>query len=105
MKINILGTEYQVVTDNDLIEDNLDGCCYPFLKELRVRPVENLGSRDSTAQEKQMIYNEVLRHEAIHAMFWESGIADWYDNEDLTDWIAKQFPKMAKIFEQLGCEG
>jgi hypothetical protein len=43
----------------------------------------------------------------MHAFFCESGITYRYskDEEDfLVDWIARMYPKMKKIFEELGVE-
>ena len=43
-----------------------------------------------------------IRHELVHAFAYESGLAEnspWAFNEEMTDWIAIQFPKMLKAFE------
>ena len=43
----------------------------------------------------------------MHAFFNESGITYKYDGEDedfLVDWFARQYPKIKKIFEELGVE-
>jgi hypothetical protein len=47
---------------------------------------------------------KVIRHEVIHAFFFESGLGDssYGKNEELVDWIAMQFPKIAEVFEELG---
>ena len=53
------------------------------------------------------IYKEgikVIRHELVHAFIFESGLCEccsWADNEELVDWIARQFPKMNKVFSEL----
>jgi hypothetical protein len=31
-------------------------------------------------------------------------MSEWARNEEMTDWIAKQFPKMSKVFTELGVE-
>lgn len=46
-------------------------------------------------------YNEVLRHEIIHAMFYESGLMEYCDNEELVNYIAMQTPKLFDIFNSL----
>jgi hypothetical protein len=43
----------------------------------------------------------VIRHELVHAFFEESGLTEYKNNELLVDWIAKQFPKLAKAFQQV----
>lgn len=40
--------------------------------------------------------NKVIRHEIIHAYFYEAGLSDYCHDEKLVDWIAIQLPKMAK---------
>lgn len=48
---------------------------------------------------------KVLRHEIIHAFFGESGLrscSEYAEDEELVDWIAIQFPKILKAFEQVG---
>jgi hypothetical protein len=47
----------------------------------------------------------VIRHELVHAFFFESGLAndsEWAMNEAMVDWIARQFPKMLKAFQEAG---
>ncbi len=47
---------------------------------------------------------QTLRHEIIHAFFAESGLhsdSDYAENEELVDWIAIQFPKMLKVFQEV----
>jgi hypothetical protein len=54
--------------------------------------------------------NETLRHEIVHAFFNESGLREstnhfegaWCKNEELVDWIAIQFPKIHKVYAELG---
>lgn len=43
----------------------------------------------------------VLRHEIIHAYFFESGLLDYGTNEQLVDWIVLQFPKMLETFKRI----
>lgn len=49
---------------------------------------------------KQRRYNEVVRHEAIHAFFHESGLDGYSADEQLVDWLAMQFPKMYRLFKE-----
>ena len=51
----------------------------------------------------------VIRHEVIHAFLMESGLDDsslnaehWAANEEMVDWFARQFPKIYKVYEELG---
>jgi hypothetical protein len=70
------------------------------------------GWKDESNQSKQCVVSDTLRHEIIHCFLHESGVwgsssgADsWAMNEEMVDWIAMQFPKILKVFKQLGCEG
>ena len=58
----------------------------------------------------QYFYNQNLRHEIIHAFAYESGLwgdsegtLAWAQNEEMTDWLAIQFPKMEKVFKECDC--
>ena len=55
----------------------------------------NMRDLDKIARKK-------IRHELVRAFAYESGLAEnspWALNEEMTDWIAIQFPKMLKAFE------
>lgn len=56
---------------------------------------------DDFMETKKKRFNEVLRHEVIHAFFSESGLDDYSSNEELVNWIAIQFPKMLQVFKEL----
>jgi hypothetical protein len=50
-------------------------------------------------------WKKVLRHELVHAFIYESGLdtcCGWARNEEMTDWIATQFPKIADCFIEAG---
>ena len=52
------------------------------------------------------VQKKTLRHEIIHAFMFESGLDEcstWGVDESLIDWIALQFPKMLKAFEEAEC--
>ena len=103
MKVNVLGTEYEIITDDSIVYKGVDGICKSYDKEIVIRSKgEMLGSEDSEAI-KELRYKEVLRHELIHAFFDESGLDDYSNNEQLVNWIAAQFPKMLKAFIEAGC--
>lgn len=101
--INILGTEYSVAIDDTLEKTNCDGLCKEYDKQIAVRSVGAMLSDDDSTETKKTRYNEVLRHEIIHAFFSESGLDDYSGNEQLVNWLAIQFPKMQKAFEEVGC--
>lgn len=100
-KVNILGTEYTIEVDDALEKSNCDGLCKEYDKAITIRNVGAMLCDDDSTDTKQKRYNEVLRHEVIHAFFSEAGLDDYSANEQLVDWIAKQFPKMQKVFQEL----
>ena len=115
MKVNILGTIYSIIFDDyedpELKEKNRMGYCFYDAQEIHV---ENLDTNNEWKNEKDEVKekrkNIILRHEIIHAFINESGLsansADtdaWATNEEMVDWIAIQFPKIQKAFEEVGC--
>lgn len=110
--VKILGTEYTV----ELIKEdkdpkfkgaNADGYIDPTVPLIRVALFEK---DDSTIQDIISYLKKVMRHELIHAYLFESGLAEcsssathWAQNEEMVDWIARQFPKMKRTMEALNC--
>jgi Zn-dependent peptidase ImmA (M78 family) len=95
--VNVLGTDYLIsysTQDKDPELKNLSGYCITSQKKIVVE------------EKKGDPYTEkwVLRHEIIHAFLHESGLekeVQWADSEEtIVDWIALQFPKMLKAFEE-----
>lgn len=107
MKVNILGTEYEILRqttdENAKLLSNV-GYCDFSVKKIVVDTFEK-EKEDVNAQENVDVFaNKVLRHEIIHAFLAESGLrnqSEWAENEEMVDWIAIQFPKIQKIFEEL----
>ena len=69
------------------------------------------GWKDATTYSKMVQRNITLRHEILHAFLHESGLwgcslesTSWAMNEEMVDWVAIQFPKILKVYRQLGCE-
>ena len=111
-KITVLGQEYQIVVDtsgNNPKLNEWDGYHEPYSKKIVVDGTLLTKETDpaKVAERLDVYLNRVYRHEIMHAFFCESGISYRYmtDEEDfLVDWIARQYPKMKKIFEELGVE-
>lgn len=93
MQIDILGTEYTFLTKTkyeDVSLEIMDGYCKPYEKLIIVEKNEDVEFR-----------NRVTRHEIIHAYLFESGLQELTNNEILVDWLAIQFPKLSKTFNEL----
>lgn len=102
MKVDILGTTYKIKRKN-LKNANADGCCDNTSKTIVIRKdnYNNVGNFE-------YLMKKQLRHEIIHAYLSESGLqsnfencTQWGHNETMVDWIAIQFPKIYKTYEEL----
>lgn len=107
MKIDILGTEYEVIVDapDILLPENADGALDQSIKRIVVAKFEpdRNSIRDYSEYRKK-----VLRHEVIHAFLYESGVwnnsnevGSWATNEGMVDWMAIQSPKILKVFQKM----
>lgn len=102
--VHILGTDYtiRVVSANDerLSYQEASGTCEAYSKELYVK--------DFTAENDPKQYKcideyckKVLKHEIVHAVFFEAGLSKYFEDEELTETLAHLVPKMAKIMEAI----
>ena len=104
MTVSILGTEYEVITQTE--EDNpklleANGLCEMYSKKIVLRDMKE---EPDSFENLDAYKRKVLRHEVIHAFFAESGLrnnSDYAQCEELVDWIAIQFPKIARVFDEL----
>ena len=105
-KINILGTEYEVHEsnrDSDETLADMDGYCDTSIK---LCVIDEMKDTEAGMKKNMPAYkNSVIRHELIHAFLFESGLdaCSWAQNEEMVDWIAIQFPKMLKAFQECEC--
>lgn len=107
MRVNILGTEYEVRYLSEaeypkLKLRNANGLAELYSKELIINK-EMDDSSGNCFENLKEFEKKVIRHEIIHAFFHESGLRDFAGDECLTDWLALQVPKMIKVFEEAGC--
>lgn len=106
MKIKILGTEYEIVMDAEEKDypkiKGLSGYTDFSIKKIVIRKIEE---DDASVEDLEHYRREVIRHEIIHAFFYESGLdgnSYYARNEELIDWIAIQFEKMLGVFIEVG---
>lgn len=110
MKVNVLGQEYVIYErkeDGDEKLKEVDGYCDHSTKEIVIAVFnEDPTNKSDLTQYK----HQVMRHEIVHAFLYESGLDGstwkthgWAVNEEMVDWIAIQFPKMMKAFQECGC--
>lgn len=112
--VNILGTEYKVFDEtqeeNGKLE-NREAYCDPSVKEIHCVSIPHgAEDKDSAMVNLAEVKKQTLRHEIVHAFFYESGLHicavviddSWATNEEMVDWIAIQFPKILKAYEEVG---
>ena len=110
--VNVLGTEYSILYCNEEEHELLKGKYRDGFTDNSVRQIVICEKKpDCELQDYEAWKKIVLRHEIIHAFLFESGLdvssacfsGPWATNEEMVDWIAIQFPKMQKAFEEVGC--
>ena len=115
MKANVLGTEYEIVykdyqDDSTFADKGWCGYCGEYSKEIVIGNLHTFPEYKNENEETlKAIQKEILRHELIHAFLNESGLSystlqyssGWAKNEEMIDFFAIQFPKIAKVFKEL----
>lgn len=101
VKINILGTDYMIIQNEEL--DNADGICDKSTHEIRICKTLYEDPKPGQVRDLMRYSRKVLRHEVIHAFLNESGLqecSNWND-EQMVDYFACQWPKIYKAFDEL----
>ena len=107
MKINVLGTEYEILFKNEKEDIKLKdylGYTDVTIKQIIIANVER---DEKTINDLEYLKKKTLRHEIIHAFLFESGLWEnsqettWATNEEMADWIAIQYPKMLEVFKEV----
>ena len=105
--IDVLGTNYTVLktSESECIPlTECDGFCDQYSKEIVVDTMEKAKNDVMCVRDLKEFQNKVLRHEIIHAFIGESGLrtsSSWAENEEIVDWFAIQFHKIASAFREL----
>lgn len=106
-KINVLGTTYTIYQRNSDEDQELlecDGYCDFTTHSIIIRKEAEV----SDVGDYEALKRKNLRHEIIHAFLGESGLQanfqhpEYGHDEIMVDWIAIQYPKFTKVFEELG---
>ena len=101
MKINVLGTEYTIITNEELLK--LNGSCDYTTKIIKISK-ELFGEAEADeVQNKYVLIEKILRHEIIHALHYEGGLfmMDGLVTETLVEWFAIMSPKLEKIMGRI----
>lgn len=108
MKLNILGSEWDVEYRNAEADPILDGRGGYTDPSVNLIVIANKQKDDDVLDFKE-IQKRYLRHEIIHAFLFESGLGEDFNHpnygheETMIDWIAIQFPKILEVFKEAGC--
>lgn len=106
MKVNVLGTEYTLTeTTQEEREElkNADGWCGHYDKEILIESNPFRGEVGDFVNAKAALRKVAIRHEITHAFVYESGGQhSVLDHEYCVHWIAVQFPKLLKAFQDVG---
>ena len=90
-KVNILGTTYTIKKSNAKKDSNLvkaDGYMDATTKTIVLADLENETNEYNSLDNMQNYADKVLRHELTHAFLFESGLACYWNDEKIVDWIA-----------------
>ena len=108
MKINVLGTEYELVKrkwgdDKTFEKNSWVGYCDEVLKKIVICDMKTYPDWEEKSEETILTEERnCLRHEITHAFLNESGLSysslnysgGWAKNEEMVDWFAIQGEKI-----------
>lgn len=105
MKINVLGTDYSVRRDTAMCrKEGGDGLTDRFNKEIILMRNADLLDNCSEENVRSIYERRVIRHELIHAFFFEAGFDKYGMDEDLVDMLAVLWPKMNGAMRKMGAD-
>lgn len=108
--VNVLGSKYDIYMKTDDEDKKLelnDGYCDTTIKKIVVRKLTKKQAEElDNCENVENYYNQILRHEIVHAFLFESGLhhqsnENWAMNEEMIDWMAIQMPKIMKTYESI----
>lgn len=108
--VDVLGTQYAIYTGVMPEYDPLLNTCDGYHDKTCKRIAVVGRTPDADIQDWDAYSKSCVRHELVHAFLYESGIdanmkwdvAGQDHPEHLVSWIALQFPKMLKAFQDAG---
>lgn len=114
MTIQILGNTWEIIkktySEDETFKDrSYVAYCDQYNRQIiacDMTTYKNWEKEDKSTCE--ICYKENLRHEIVHAFFYESGLGDnsayfegaWAKNEEMVDWIAVQGEKIYKAWQE-----
>lgn len=112
MKIDVLGTEYEIILagpgENEYLDKrNADGYTDPSIRRIVVRDNAKKHRKITDQADLTVCQETTLRHEIIHAFLFESGLGcecQWHD-EEAVDWVARMLPRLVNACVEAGAMG
>ncbi len=106
-KVSILGTDYEVqfssAWDDELLNSNSSSGYTDYTIKL-IKVCSDYAKDYMNLADLDIHTRNTIRHEIIHAFFYESGLSEICQNEEIVEWIALQMPKIlltCKVAEEL----
>lgn len=116
MRVSVLGVQYAVeyrtrAQDPELKAADCDGYCDTSIKLCVARKYTAAEQKEPGSKKCLDDYmRKCMRHELVHAFLYESGLSinslspsGWASNEEMTDWMAIQGPKLYDAWKQAKC--
>lgn len=102
-KVNVLGTEYTIYVvdpDSEVLKNagTENGFIECWAKQIYISDYARIKDTDKKlCRDVEEFCLKVLRHELVHALFFETGHLDYYEDENLVDTLAYLMPKAVDI--------
>jgi hypothetical protein len=107
--ISVLGKDIQILFRKEDLDPKLKNCVGYFDSSKGWIVIKILEPDERSLGDLNKSQKEVLRHEIIHALLYESGLdacsgsaENWANNEEMVDWFAIQSPKIFRVFQEQG---
>lgn len=105
MKLNVLGTEYELQwtpVGSDVGLEGKNGYCDVTTKQIVIADNDEVPRQSDTVGDLDFTEDEAARHEIVHAALYESGMGEYFQDENIVSWIAIQSPKLLHMFLEAG---
>jgi len=112
--VNILGSAWTII-EKDVKQDEYladhYGYCDDSVRRIVVALEDSLPRKPETPEDMRCVLKRAKRHEIIHAFLFEAGLGwdsssrpNWAINEEMVDWLSRQWPKIQAVFKEARCE-
>lgn len=110
-KISVMGSEFEIIyttEEEDPTIKGKSGVCYSLLQKIKIDQYIYLDDADGSVAEaekasKLLSLLAILRHEIIHAFFFQSGLdsqCSFAVDEVLIDWLSLKLPEIVEVMNQ-----